>query len=151
MVTNPQHENLKVDRLLAVFDSHDALRRAVGDLVSAGYPEPAVLTGEDGAQQIDARNESSGNPIARLIGMVEDHLSEATNYLSQYEEEARSGNLVLAVEVAGRDEAEPARQVLLRHGARNIRHFGKLAVADLSLPTNPSARSEESPEPQADT
>jgi hypothetical protein len=36
-----------------------------------------------------------------------------------------------------------------KHGARNVRHFGTLAVADLTPESNPSARSQESPERQS--
>jgi hypothetical protein len=39
--------------------------------------------------------------------------------------------------------------VLVRHGARNVRYFGTLAVVDLTPATNPSARSADSPEPQS--
>ena len=48
--------------------------------------------------------------------------------------------------VKGQDEAEAAKEILERYSARNIRFFGKLAVTDLTPLSNPSSRSEESPE-----
>jgi len=150
MEKNPSTETLTNNHVVAVIDSDEPSKTAAEELRAAGYQEPVVFTGEEGARQIDARGEYS-NVFARILSLVEDHLSEATNFMKQYEEEARSGKNVIAVEVPNREEAEPARVVLARNGAHNIRFFGKLAVTDLSPETNPSPRSEDSPEVQADT
>jgi hypothetical protein len=144
------NENLNNNHVVGVIERGDATKKAVDELRAAGYTDPTVLTGEDGARQIDAKGEHSGF-IARLLSQVENHLSEATNYLKQYEEEARAGKHVVAIEVPDRDEAEGARSVLDRNGAKNIRFFGKLAVSDLSVESNPTARSDASPEQQAAT
>ncbi|MGE0057390.1 MAG: hypothetical protein AB7P33_05495 [Dehalococcoidia bacterium] len=142
--------NLSNNHLVAVIEQGDVADRTARDLQAAGYGSTLVLTGEEGAQQIDAKGEHSGF-FARILSQVEDHLSEATNFLKQYEEEARAGKHVVAVEVPSRDEAETARALLDRNGAQNIRFFGKLAVTDLSLESNPSPRSDASPEHQAAT
>jgi len=142
--------NLSNNHLVGVIDEADAASSAARDLQAAGYESTHVFTGEEGAQQIDAKGEHSGF-LARILSQVEDHLSEATNFLKQYEEEARNGKHIVAVEVPSRDEAEAARQVLDRNGAQNIRFFGKLAVTDLSTETNPSPRSDASAEQQAAT
>jgi hypothetical protein len=103
------------------------------------------MMGEQAAETLDAKGEHSG-PLAKLVRVVQDHLSEQTDYLAQYEAEAREGNVVLAVPVEKREQADAVRDVLERHGGRNIRFFGKLAVSDLSPLSNPTPRSDSSPE-----
>lgn len=142
--------NLTDHHIVAVIDARPEAETALQELRQAGYVDPLLLTGEEGAQQIDAKNENS-HLLGRILGAVQDHLSEATNYLRQYEEEARNGNYVVAVEAPDRDAADRAQHVLERNGGRNIRFFGALAVSDLTPQTNPSFRSDESPEPQRDT
>ena len=144
MQENTTTENLTNNHLVAVIDGEESARQAAQELLASGFQDPVVLSGEEGARQIDAMGEHSG-VFARIFSLVENHLSEATNFMKQYEEEARNGKQVVAVEVPGREQAEPARQVLERNGARNIRFFGKLAVTDLSPNSNPSARAEDSP------
>jgi hypothetical protein len=141
--------NLGINHLVGVIDQDDAASRAEGELKSAGYDETFILTGESGAEQINARGENSGF-FGRIMGQIESHLSEGPNYLKQYEEEARNGRYIVAVEVPDRDDAERARGILDRNGAQNIRFFGKLAVADLSVESNPSIRSDASPENQTE-
>jgi hypothetical protein len=94
---------------------------------------------------MDPKGEQAG-PISSLFKAIQDHLSEEPNYLAQYQEEARSGNEVLALKVDSREHTEAVREILERHGARNIRFFGRLAVSDLTPASNPTPRSAESPE-----
>lgn len=138
-------ENLTANHIVGVIDDAAAAAKVAEELVAAGYEPPAVLTGEEGARQLDTKGDGS-NVFARLIDKVQDHLSEATNYIKQYADEARSGHNVVAVAAKDRDLAERAKQILDRNGAHNVRFFGVLAVADLTPETNPTARAEESPE-----
>jgi hypothetical protein len=149
MNKNEMNESLTNNHVVGVIHGEESARQASQELEQR-YPNPVVLSGEEGARQIDAKGEHGG-VFSRIFSIVEDHLSEATNYLKQYEAEARNGNCVVAVEVPSREEAEPVREVLERNGAHNIRFFGRLAVTDLSPQTNPSARSDESPEKQQAT
>lgn len=144
------NETLTNNHIVAVINGGESARQAAQELKAAGYSTALVFTGEEGARQIDAKGENS-HVFARILSAVEDHLSEATNYMKQYEEEARNGKHVVAIEVLSREGAERAREVLDRNGAQNIRFFGKLAVTDLSPESNPSLRSEESAEKQKAT
>jgi hypothetical protein len=83
--------------------------------------------------------------VERILQRLSNHLSEETQFLDQYEEAVRNGQTVVAVKADGDDEVERAREVLQRHGAMNIRYFGRLAVSDLTPDSNPSARSDEPP------
>src|SRR5262249_18069364 len=86
-----------------------------------------------------------------IVKVIEHHLSEEPNYLAQYQEEARNGREVIAVKVEGQQQVQAVAEIMERYGARNVRHFGALAVADLTPMSNPSKPSDQSPEnrPQA--
>jgi hypothetical protein len=133
------------DHVFAVVPSQDAARTTLDALIKAGFTESIVFEGEEAANEVDAKGEKA-NPIEKVLKAIGDHLSEQPNYLSQYQEEARSGKVVVAVRVANGDDAQRAADILHGQGGSNIRYFGALAVADLSPMTNPSTRSEESPE-----
>ena len=150
MTTNTNDKNLTNNHVVAVINGSESAAQAAKELAAAGYTDPVILTGEEGARQIDAKGENS-HVFARILSMVEDHLSEATNYMKQYEAEARSGKQVLAIEVPDREHADGACEILTRNGANNVRFFGKLAITDLTPETNPSIRAEDSPEPQRAT
>ncbi|SRR6266545_1400586 len=140
-------EGVPTNHVLAVL-APNALESALGDLERAGFGSYRPFSGEAAANEFDAKGEKSG-PVGKLIKMLNKHLSEEPNYLAQYEEEAREGKVVLAVRIEHSEAAEEVRDLLERHGARNIRLFGTMAVTDLSPLSNPSLRSEESPEQQA--
>ena len=133
------------DHVFAVLPSRNSATAAIEELGRAGFHEASIFEGNDVTEAVDPKGENAGR-FAKLIKMIGDHLSEEPNYLSQYQEEAKNGSTVLAVLVKDRDEAERAKDVLEKHSGRNIRYFGKLAVADLTPASNPSTRSEESPE-----
>ena len=133
------------DHVFAVVPSRDAARTTLEALIQAGFTESIVFEGEEAANEVDAKGEKA-NPIEKVLKAIGDHLSEQPNYLSQYQEEARNGKVVIAVHVKDGDNAQRAAEILHKQGGQNIRYFGALAVADLSPISNPSSRSEESPE-----
>ena len=145
MTENTKTENLTHNHVVAVINGTESAHQTAEALRAAGFGDPTVLVGDEGAGQIDARGETQGL-LGKITGMVQDHLSEATNFLAQYKQEVVNGRAVIALEVTNREWAEPVKQLLEEHGAYNIRFFGRLAVSDLTPETNPSARSEESPE-----
>jgi hypothetical protein len=146
-MTNGQTE-LPNNHVVAVINGSSAAQAATEELRTNGFPETTVMEGEEAALKLDPKGENA-SLLGKVFKAVQDHLSEEPNYLTQYQEEARQGNSVVAVEVKERDQAEAVSEILQRHGARNVRFFGKLAVADLSLETNPTARSADSPERQS--
>ena len=134
------------DHVFAVVGSRDAARAAIDSLIRQGYSESIVFEGEDVTNDVDPKGEKTANPIEKVLKAIGDHLSEQPNYLSQYQEEARNGHVVLAVRVKDAEDAQRAGAMLHQMGGQNIRYFGAMAVADLSPLSNPSTRSEESPE-----
>ena len=133
------------NHVMAVLPSAGAVQSAISDLTRNGFDDNIVLRGEGVTNEVDPKAEQSG-PVGTIARAVGDHLSEEQNFLAQYQEEARSGNPVLAVHVPNKDRIQEATDILERYSARNIRFFGKMAVTDLSPLSNPSTRSEESPE-----
>jgi hypothetical protein len=138
-------ERIPNNHVIAVINGSDAAAQAAGELERLGFSQTHLFTGEEAKLAIDSKGENSGF-ATRILRAAQDHLSEETNYLAQYEEEARNGNDVLAVKVESQDQAREVKDLLEKHGARNVRYFGTLAVEDLTPETNPSARSQESPE-----
>jgi hypothetical protein len=141
-------ENLPNNHILAVLGSGENAARAAAKLKQDGFDHTFLFEGESLTETIDAKGEHA-NAFSKALKAVQGTLSEESDYLAQYEEEARRGNQVIAIEAKDRDRTEQARQVLDLYGARNIRLFGTLAVTDLSPATNPSARAADSPEPQS--
>jgi hypothetical protein len=141
-------ESISGNHVMAVIDGAAAAQEAIEDLHREGFADAAHFQGEEIAQTVDPKGENA-NPLAKLVKAAQDHLSEEPNYLAQYQEEARSGKEVVAVQVEDREQADMVKTVLERHGARNLRFFAKLAVTDLSPETNPTARSADSPEPKS--
>ena len=134
--------------MFALLSSVSTAGDTVSDLAKHGFGHAQIFEGEALHNEIDAKGSDSGG-VGKIVKAVQDHLSEEPNFLAQYEEEARRGNAVIAVHAGDRDRAEEVAEVLQRHGARNLRFFGTLAVSDLTPASNPSARSAESPEPQS--
>ena len=131
------------NHVLAVLTTsdEDAIKR---ELQGAGFDDVNFLTQQGVEQEVDPGAERA-NPVARLIYLLINHLSEQRRYLEQYEEEARKGNRVVAVRVEDEAGARAVAEALARYGAVNIRFFGKLAVTDLTPQTNPSAASDQLP------
>lgn len=140
-------ENIN-NHVVAVIDTEAAAAAVAADLQRQGYSKASLFQGEDVADKLDPKGEHSG-PVAKIFKAVEDHLSEETNYLAQYQEEARAGHDVVAVPVEDKEQADAVQAILTRHGGRNVRFFGRLAVTDMTPESNPSRPSEASPEVQA--
>ena len=111
------------------------------DLTRVGLEEAIIVTDP----RVGERLEAESGLIARALGRLGNHLSEETSYLDQYEEAVRNGQTVVAVKATGDDEVKQAQTVLQKHGAMNIRFFGRLAVSDLTPDSNPSMGSDEAP------
>jgi hypothetical protein len=107
--------------------------------------EALYLKGDEFQQTVGANDEKSGNVLTKALKSIPEALSEESNYLAQYQEEAQNGRFIVAVKADNRDRAEAAAAILRSLGARNSRLFGSLQVTDLSGPANPSAVSPPDP------
>jgi hypothetical protein len=134
-------ETIAPNHVLGVVSGEGALDAIQNDLRDMGLPDPILVRDENVGERLEAESTLPMRVLQRLFN----HLSEETNYLNQYEEAARQGQTIVAVKADNEDEVELARKVLSRHGAVDIRFFGRLAVSDLTPESNPSAGSDEKP------
>ncbi|HXH20958.1 MAG TPA: hypothetical protein VNN10_02935 [Dehalococcoidia bacterium] len=138
-------DKLPDNHVMAVIDGHQEAEAAAADLRTQGFESTRLLRGDDITREVDPKAERSTG-IAKAVKALQDHFSEEFNYLAQYQEEARAGHDVVAVLVRDPEQADSVREILENHGARNVRFFGRLAITDMSPESNPTTRSEESPE-----
>lgn len=130
---------IPTNHVVGVLSGSKSVDDAVNKLQRAGYDDVVVMT------RVDAAGEGT-NPVSALWEKLSGHLSDETGFIDQYKEAAESGKVVLAVGADQGEEADRAKAIMELEGAVNIRYFGKLAVTDMSIPTNPSAPSDEQPE-----
>jgi hypothetical protein len=115
---------------------------ATGSAVSAaftadGLETPLVVSNDMVGQRLSAKSGLVDRTLQTLFGS----LSEQGDYLTQYEGAARNGQTVVAVKANSDDEMRRAAAILEKHGAMDVRFFGRLAVTDLTPESNPSAAS----------
>lgn len=133
-------ESVSGEYVLAVMSTPGTAAKAVSELQSHGHEPASVLTEQDFAELLDPTGSEAGG-IKGLLKRIGGHLSEQQNFQAQYKEEAGAGKGVVAVKVKDRHEAETdVSSILMVHGAMNMRHFGKLAVTDLTPETNPNSQ-----------
>src|SRR4051812_46440552 len=123
MDDNDKMPGLPKNYVIALLSSVSTAGETVADLARHGYGKTQIFEGDALHDKIDAKGGDTGG-LGKIVKKVEDHFSEETNFLAQYEEEARRGNAVIAVHAGDRDHAEEVAAVLERHGARNLRFFG---------------------------
>jgi uncharacterized protein (TIGR02271 family) len=126
-IRNPQHERQEssMDRtLVAVFDSPEQARQAAQQLAGIGIPEERVHTrsgstadlhaGSDDAPAYSTDGDSArrGGFFARLFGL-DDDLETA----GQYEEAARRGSVVVAIDPLPEELVDDASRILSQNGA----------------------------------
>ena len=132
-------EDLPRNYVLAIVDGNESASTAVTELQRAGFPDTQVFQGEEFQETIDAQDEKKGNFFSKALKSIPEHLSEESDYLAQYQEEAEKGGSIVAVKTLDRDRMQEVQDILERFGARNMRFFGGLMVTDLSAASNPSA------------
>lgn len=112
-------------RLLAVLDTEQAAAAARDTLRAEGFPAEAieVFSGEDGAAAFDASGRAHG-PFARLLRTVQFTLMDQMPDFAYYEAAAREGRCVVSVKAGPEARMRLAVQLLRRHGAHFINHFG---------------------------
>ena len=146
MADERKEENIPNHQVIAVINGSASADEAARDLEQRGF-HSEVMSGEEAVAHLQ-KGDSSGL-LNKIVKAAQDHLSEETNYRAQYEEEARNGNDIISVRVKDQEQAEEVKNLLETHGARNMRYFGALSVADLTPESNPSLRSSESAERQS--
>ena len=135
------HATIPGNHIVALVKDAATASAVADELAAAGFERPAVVT----EPPVGERLEAESGLLVRALQRMSNHLSEETRYLDQYEAAVRNGRTVVAVKAGGYKEVRRAKNVLQKHGAMDIRYFGRLAVSDLSPDSNPSAGSDAPP------
>jgi len=113
------------DRVIAVIDDPGQVTAAIEDLVREGFDQEEifVLCGADGAARLEASGQHHGL-LGRLYGFAEHVLGEEPEERERYARELAAGRFLILVPADERRKSQAA-EVLARHGAHDIEHFGR--------------------------
>ena len=134
-------ETIPANHVVALVGDSATASAVAAALTEHGLEAPLIVSNEMVGERLAAESGFVDRALQTLFG----HLSEEVNYLDQYEEAARNGQTVVAVKANDDDEIQQASDILQKHGAMNVRFFGRLAVTDLTPDSNPSHGSDETP------
>jgi hypothetical protein len=111
------------DRVVAIIDDPGQVNAAIEDLVREGFDqeEIVVLSGAEGAARL-----TGGYPglLGRLFRFAEHALGEEPEERERYARELAAGRFLIAVP-ADEQLKSLVAQVLARHGAHDMEHFGR--------------------------
>ena len=113
------------DRVVAILDEPSQVSAAIEDLARDGFAqeEIVVLCGTEGATRLVAPDRPRG-VLGRLYRFAERVLGEEPEERKRYAREVAAGRFLLAVPADEGRKAQVA-QVLGRHGAHDMEHFGE--------------------------
>jgi hypothetical protein len=113
------------ERVLAVLDDPSQVTAAIQDLVREGYNQEdiLVLCGAEGAARLEATDRRRGL-LGGLYRFAERVLGEEPEERERYARELAAGHFLIAVPADERQKSHVA-QVLARHGAHDMEHFGR--------------------------
>jgi len=114
------------DHLLAVIDDRGQAEAAQQDLIGAGFDQVHVYRGRAGADTLDSSGSEHGI-AGEVVRGVQQLFSNKDN-LAEYEAAAREGATVIAVHIEDEEHRDRAADILHKHDARDMNHFGKAVV-----------------------
>jgi len=114
------------DHLLAVIDDHAGAEAAQRELLEAGFDQVHVYEGRAGAETLDSTGTEHGI-AGEVVRGVQQMFSNKDN-LAEYEQATREGATVIAVRIQDNEARDRAADILGRHAARDMNHFGKAVV-----------------------
>jgi len=119
------------DHMLAIFDGDSDAGEAAKDLATSGFAEVNRYAGTRGALEIDSQGTEHG--LASRTERTIEHLASDVSDLGQYDEAVRLGHVVLGVHVDDDERRQDVADILHRHRARDVRHFGSLAAESMPV------------------
>ena len=122
-----------VGRLLAVFDTDEAVASAVDRLIAAGF-EPGRIerfAGPEAADAFDASGSRRGLR-GRLYRIVEFSWADQAPDFAWYEAAVREGRVVLSMRVRGQRQLRAAADMVLANGGHFVNHFGWFETQELA-------------------
>lgn len=121
-----------IDRLMAVIDDPAVAARVASDLAAAGLParDITLLRGSEGADRLDGTGAANG-PTARLRRVVDFAVADQLVDMAWYEQAVRDGKVVVMVRARGEAPRRATLDVLRRHGAHFVNHYGRFATEEI--------------------
>ena len=116
------------NKVVAIFDSHDATEAAVEDLRTNGY-DVEVLEGKEGRERLKAGDEHEGF-FKSLRGVFESALGDEGRILDNVDAELGEGGAFVIVDASRADESEIA-EALKEHGGHYLWHFDSWSYVSL--------------------
>lgn len=100
------------NRVVAVFEDRDKAEAARAELLRSGLTEGhiRILEGRGDASDVDTSDK---------------WFADTREDLERYERELRIGNIVIAAPITDADHREAVHDILKRHEARLVTHFGR--------------------------
>lgn len=128
MITYP------TQRLLGVVDDPEAARAAVAELVASGTAPADIelLAGPEGRERL-GRLGPKPNWLSRVVRVFQYLSMDQLPDFLMYEAAIGEGRTVVAIRVTGRERMLACRDVLVRHGAHFLNHFGRLWTEELTM------------------
>lgn len=120
-----------MDRMLAIFEGSGDAGAATRDLAASGFADVNRYAGTSGALTIDSQGSEHG--VASSVERTIDHLASDVSDLGQYDAAVREGHVVLGVLVEDDERRQDVADILHRHRARDVRHFGSLAAESMPV------------------
>jgi hypothetical protein len=116
--------------LVAVVDDHSDAEAIEEELRAASFEQVHVYRGRGGAETIDSSGADHG-VSGGLVRGVQQAFSNKDN-LAEYEQAVRKGSTVIAVRVEDDAARDRAIEILERHSAHDMNHFGAAVVRTIT-------------------
>jgi hypothetical protein len=115
--------------IMAVIDDRAEAERAVLSLKEAGVPEGDIDL-VDGPRFLQSIQEIKDhrNPLESVLAMLAAEEGEVTKQLA---EQAAQGHTIVVVHAQQTHVSDDVVQMLTRHGAHTMHHYGQLVMTDL--------------------
>jgi hypothetical protein len=116
-------------RIVAVIDDEPRAEAAIADLEASGVPPESIwrASGAEIAEMVEARS-AHESALHRFIAGISLLLSDDARIQDYLELAGRSGRVLVVPAEGRRDEI---KGILARHGAHDMRYFGRLVTEDL--------------------
>ena len=120
------------DSVVGVVDDADAVDRAIGQLVAAGFSESSihVLAGDEGERLIDRSGKTHGF-LGRVVRRLQS-LGEEREHTNRHIAELRAGHFVVIVPTKDEDRIAKVRDVLTAHGGHGVNFYTRMTTRDLA-------------------
>jgi hypothetical protein len=120
------------DYLVGAIDNAPEAERAVGDLQAAGFPadDIVLLHSGDVLDRMLIKEQHRGF-FEKILYPLERWGTEEGLHAGRFEQEALKGHSVVHVYTPEERQMRQASEILRRHGAHHLKHYGKWAIEDL--------------------